>query len=291
MIKPASFYFVLKQTTLLLLSLASLKAGEITYEANADYSFVGNDRMQNNRILSEQNNQLHFVISKPIGVDRLLRIGAEWQRYSLSTLPGAARLPNTLQSANLILGMDMELWGWLVRLETQPGFYGDFQQADVNGFNIPFILGGVYLVNSDLQWVAGVSMNSTRNIPVLPAAGVRWKFSKDWVMNAVMPRPRMEYSLTPSTLLYGGGDFKLGTYRMDSSFGNDHGNPHLNNVLLDYTEIRIGGGAEIKINASTRIDLETGSMIYRQFDYYRAHLCTGNNSGAAYGQIMVNCSF
>lgn len=289
MIKPA--HFVLKQILLLSLSLASLKAAEITYEANADYSYVGNGRMQNSITLSEQSNQVHFALSTPIGAENLLRIGTEWQRYSFSSVPGSSRLPNTLQSVNLILGADVELWGWLFRVEAQPGFYGNFQQTDANGFNIPFIIGGMYLVNSDLQWVAGISLNVARNIPVLPAAGVRWKFSKDWVINAVLPRPRLEYSLTKSATLYVGSDFKLGTYRMDGSFGDTHGNANLNNAIIDYTEIRVGGGAEIKINSSMKIDFETGCMVYRQFDFYRANISTGNNNGAPYGQIIINYSF
>jgi len=291
MIQPAFLHFILIPITLLLFSLASLKAGEMSYEANADYSFVGNGRMQNSNFLSEQSNQIHFVISNPVGSENLLRIGTEWQRYSFSSLPGSAGLPNTLQSVNLIFGMDLQLGGWLVRVEAQPGFYGNFQQTDANGFNIPFIIGGMYLVNSDLQWIAGISLNVTRSIPVLPAAGVRWKFSKDWVLNAVLPRPRLEYTLSKTTLLYIGSDFKLGTYRMDSSFGDTHGNPNLNNALLDYTEIRVGGGAEIKINSSMKIDFETGCMVYRQFNFYRADLSTGNDNGAPYGQIILNCSF
>jgi len=274
---------------------APLRAGETTYEANADYSYVGGAHMRNGGTdigtLSEQSNQVHFAVSTQLPSGPLLRIGTEWQRYSFSSLPTSARLPNTLQSLNLIIGADAELWGWLIRVEAQPGFYGNFQEINAKGFNLPFIIGGMYLVNPDLQWIAGVSVNVERDIPVLPAAGVRWKFANDWVLNAVLPRPRLEYMLTKSATLYTGGDFKLGTYRMDGSFGNDHGNPLLNNALVDYTEIRVGGGAEIKAGPSVKIDFETGCMVYRQFDFHRANFAISNNSGAAYGQIIVSCSF
>ena len=149
----------------------------------------------------------------------------------------------------------------------------------------------MYLVNSDLQWVVGVSVNIERYIPVLPAVGARWKFSRDWVMNAVLPRPRLEYMLTKSATLYTGGDFKLGTYRTDSNFGDSTRNSNLNNAILDYTEIRVGGGAEMKAGKSFTVDLETGCMVYRQFDYYHARITNCNSSGAAYGQIVVSYSF
>jgi len=280
---------------LLASSQVALRAGELTYEANADYSYVGGARMQTGGasigIVSEQSNMVHLAVSKQLDSGQLLRFGAEWQRYSFSSLPETALLPNTLQSLNLIIGADAELWGWLIRFEAQPGFYGDFQRINANGFNIPFIIGGVYLAGADLQWVAGVGVNVERNIPVLPAAGVRWKFAGDWVLDAVLPRPRLEYSLTQSATLYAGGDFKLGTYRVDGSFGNSHGNPTLNNALVDYTEIRVGGGAEVKAGPSVKIDLETGCMVYRQFDYHRANIAMSNDSGAPYGQIVVSCSF
>ena len=276
---------------LLLLCLGTTRAGEITYEANADSSFVGNAHMQKSCVLSEQSDQVHFAISTPIGTDSLFRIGTDWQRYSFSSVPSSAGLPNTLQSLDLILGFDTQLAGWLVRVEVQPGFYGNFQQANINGFNIPFIIGGMYLVNADLQWVTGVSVNLARNLPVLPAAGVRWKVSKDWVINAVLPRPRLEYTLNKSATLYLGSDFKLGTFRMDANFGKNHGNTNLDNAVMDYTEIRVGGGAEIKVNSSVKIELETGCMVYRQFDFYRSNQYVGNTGGAPYGQIAVNCSF
>ncbi|MEI8341262.1 MAG: DUF6268 family outer membrane beta-barrel protein [Verrucomicrobiota bacterium] len=276
-------------------SLSALRAVDTTYEANGDYSYVGGANMKYDGkgigSLSEQSNQLHFAVSTQLGEGPLLRVGAEWQRYSFSSLPQTARIPNTLQSMNLIVGLDAAFWGWLVRIEAQPGYYGNFDQINGRGFNIPFIVGGMYLVSPDLQWVLGMSVNVERSIPVLPAAGVRWKFAKDWVFNAVLPRPRLEYTLNKITTLYAGGDFKLGTYRMDSSFGSYRGNTHLNNALVDYTEIRVGGGVEVKAGSSVKIDLETGCMVYRQFDYQRANISMSNSNGAPYGQIIVSCSF
>lgn len=268
-----------------------LRAVETSYEANADYSYVGGAHMQNGGTLAEQSNLLHFAVSKQLGDGPLLRIGADWQRYSFSSMKESALLPNTLQSVNLVIGLDLELWSWLIRIEADPGFYGDFQQLDARGFNVPFIIGGMYLSGANLQWVLGMSVDVERHIPVLPAAGVRWKFANDWVLNAVLPRPRLEYSLDKTTTLYAGGDFRVGTYRMDSDFGGSRRGPSLDNAIVDYTEIRAGAGVEFKAGKLVKIDLETGCLVYRQFDYYRAGIANSNDSGAPYGQIIVNCSF
>jgi hypothetical protein len=285
---------------LLILSLAlcasgPVNAGEISTEFDADYSFVGSAGMETaNKAaggMSEQSNMVRYVISSQIENGNLLRIGAQWQRYSFSSMPSTALLPNTLQSLCVVVGADMELWGWIVRIEAQPGYYGDFSAVTGRGFDLPFIIGGTYLMNADLQWVAGVSVDVERGIPVLPAAGVRWKFADQWVLNAVLPRPRLEYEINKSAILYVGGDFKLNSYRMGNNFGTGHGQPVLNSAILDYTEIRVGAGTEIKANASVKIDFEAGAMVYREFDYPRADMSVKTDQAAAYGQIIVNCRF
>src|SRR5215468_5213122 len=53
----------------------------------------------------------------------VLRLGAEWERFSFGFPEGAA-LPNTLQSFSTIIGLDMQFSdSIIVRAETQPGLY------------------------------------------------------------------------------------------------------------------------------------------------------------------------
>ena len=283
---------------LLLVALASgpAHAGEISSEFDADYSYVGPSGMENGGKnggdISEQSSTVRYVVSSGLENGNLFRFGGEWQRYSFSSLPSmAAPLPNTLQSLSAVIGMDVQLWGWIIRIEAQPGFYGDFEEVTSRAFNAPIILGGTYLVNADLQWVAGVSVNWERSAPVLPAAGVRWKFADKWVINAILPRPRLEYEMNKTVTLYAGGDFKIGTYRTSGNFGDAHGYSKLNNSILDYTEIRVGAGASIKAGSMFKVDMETGCMTYREFDYPRAGITVRNERPAAYGQLILNCQF
>jgi len=291
------FHFIKSFTLALFLAgggFSPLRGGQESFETDADYSFVGGARMQNGAgegTVSEQSNLLRCVLSSEVDGGSLIRTGVEWQRYSFSSAPSSLMMPNTLQSLSLVLGVDTDICGWLIRIEAQPGFYGDFNDSAGKCFNVPFIVGGSYLMGEDLQWVVGVSVNVERNLPVLPAAGVRWKFADHWVADAVLPRPRFEYLLNNSTTLYTGGDFKLGTYRMGSDFGTEHNQNSLNNAIVNYTEIRVGCGVEVKASSSVKIDFETGCMVYRQFDYDRANTTVGNDTGGAYGQIIVNLSF
>ena len=90
----------------------------------------------------------------------ILRLGAQWERYSFGYPDGGQQLPNTLQSVNAIVGLDTRLGdSLLIRFEAQPGFYGTaFDHLDGNAFNIPFVLGGdgqIFLNRSLANWQRG----------------------------------------------------------------------------------------------------------------------------------------
>src|SRR5438876_11860753 len=73
-----------------------------------------------------------------------------------------------------------------------PAFSEAFRPGS-NVFNMPFEIGGTYIYNPDLQFIVGVSIDVERKYPVIPGGGIRWKFQPKWVLNAVMPTPRLEY--------------------------------------------------------------------------------------------------
>ena len=86
---------------------------------------------------------------------------------------GGQQLPNTLQAVNAIVGFDTRLFDVvLLRLETQPGFYGT-NHLESDSFNIPFVLGGTYIYSPDLQFIFGVGVNVQGKIP-RPS---RWRHS------------------------------------------------------------------------------------------------------------------
>ncbi|MGH7939237.1 MAG: hypothetical protein ACRD5Z_05885, partial [Bryobacteraceae bacterium] len=124
----------------------------------------------------------------------IIRAGAQFERYSFGFDHGGAQLPNSLQAVNAVIGFDTQFSdSILVRLEAQPGFYGTtFDHFDGEQFNIPFILGGTYIYSPNLQFVLGLGVNIQQRYPVLPGGGIRWKFGPQWVLNAVLPTPRLE---------------------------------------------------------------------------------------------------
>ncbi len=138
-------------------------------------SYIGDGEVRRdgrNTTLDEHSTlaRLVFTPRTPIG---FLRIGAEWERYSFGFSTANAPLPNTLQAISLVLGLDTRIGdSVLVRAEVQPGLYGTFfRHVGAKDFNAPFILGGTYFFNPDLQLVLGVSVHFDRKYPVLGGGG------------------------------------------------------------------------------------------------------------------------
>jgi hypothetical protein len=277
-----------------LLLCAAANAAEISNEFDAEYSISGGQRTrlggERHGSVSGQTAYLRDVVSTRLGEGPLLRLGVEWQRFDFG-VPDGAPLPDTLQSLNAVVGLDLQLLeSWLVRIEATPGFYGTGSLRG-NDFAIPFVIGGSYIASADLQWILGVSVDLNRAIPVFPGVGVRWKFSDHWVLNAVMPRPRLEYEWSKSLTLYGGADLRGSTFRVDRNFGTAHGDARLNRAWVDLTEIRAGVGATWKVSSWLSAEIETGCAAYRDFDFHRADTNYESKGAAAYGQIVIGAKF
>jgi uncharacterized protein DUF6268 len=224
----------------------------------------------------------------------ILRLGAQWERYSFGfSSSGGQQLPNTLQAINSIVGLDTKFSdSILVRFEAQPGFYGtNFEHLDGDSFNVPFVLGGTYIYTPEVQFVFGLGVNVQSRWPVVPGGGVRWKFAPEWVLNAVLPAPRLEYQPNRNLTFFAGANFKANTFRTDDHFGDSHGDTSLNNAWLAYEEIRTGVGAEWKLNSSISLTLEGGYVPWRQFDFHRTEVRYHYESGAPYGAVMLHGEF
>lgn len=244
----------------------------------------------------EHNAVARFILTPRIDAG-VLRIGADWERFSFG-FPALTPLPNTLQSADLVAGLDTQFSdSILVRFEADPGVYGT-NHFDIDNFNVPFVAGGTYIYNANLQFVVGVSVDVERKYPVLPGGGLRWKLHRQWVLDAVMPKPRLEYNPNEHVELYIGANIKETSFRVDDRFGDTHGTPgvnnrisHLNNAVLTYSEVRTGVGCDWKLSASATLTAEAGYQPYRNFDFYRADIRFHEDGSAPYGMISLHGAF
>ncbi len=273
---------------------------ETPYRFSAEFTIEqayigGADVERGNRLVDdfdEYYSNVSFVYTPRIKFG-ILRLGAQWERFSFGFPNGGQQLPNTLQAMNSIVGLDTKFSDSLLfRIEAQPGFYGtSFDDLDGDAFNVPFIIGGTYIYSPDVQFVFGVGVNVQSRFPVIPGGGVRWKFAPQWTLNATLPTPRLEYAVSRNLTVFGGGNLKGGTFRTGDHFGDNNGDTSLNEAWLSYEEIRVGAGAEWKINSNFSLTVEGGYVPYRQFDYHRTEVRYHNESGAPYGAVMLHGAF
>ncbi len=265
-------------------------------EFTVEQAYLGGADVQRGRRdvsdYDEYYSNLAFIYTPRVNFG-VLRLGAQWERYSFDFPNGGQQLPNTLQAVNSIVGLDTKYSDSLLfRLEAQPGFYGtSFDHLNGDSFNVPFVLGGTYIYTPELQFVLGVGVNVQGKFPAIPGGGIRWKFAPHWVLNAVLPTPRLEYQLNPNITLFAGGNVKANSFRVDDRFGSSHGDTSLNSAWLTYEEIRTGAGAEWKINSSLSFTIEGGYAPWRQFDFHRTEVRYHNETGAPYGAVVLHGAF
>ncbi|MEP6809694.1 MAG: DUF6268 family outer membrane beta-barrel protein [Chthoniobacterales bacterium] len=267
----------------------------IPFELNAEFTYSGSSTVARGARTIRDFDETYSAISliyTPRVRFGILRLGAAFEYFGFG-FPDRVQLDDTLQSASAVVGLDTQFSdSILVRFEAEPGFYGTADLFDGNNFNVPFIIGGTYIYSSDLQFVLGASVNFQRKVPVYPGGGIRWRLASQWVLNAVLPTPRLEYELNSNVKFYVGANLKGSTFRVGKFFGTRvAGDYRLDNAWLDYTEIRAGLGAEIKLAPEIKLSFEGGYIPYREFDYHRTDVRYHYEEGAPYGSVSLRAAF
>ena len=276
--------------------LQSSTVSPFSYEFSTDGAYIGSGSISRGLKsigdYSEISNSLNFVVSDQIKDSLILRMGIEWSRYAFDSQNPSAPIPDVINAVDLQLGADVQLSSaLLMRMELHPGFYGTFDNISFRDLNIPFVAGLSYFVSADFIVTLGVSVDLNSQIPVIPAVGVHWKLSDRWTIDGVAPRPQLQYRLSDKVTLFAGADVRETTFRMNDDFGSSHNTPALNSAILDYWEIRAGGGLTWSVYKSLKLDLEAGFVPYRRFDYFRADVKAVSSDWFPYVRVGLSAKF
>lgn len=268
--------------------------GGFPFEFEAEVGYIGRGRVE--RGFREANIDEDYVQARFVYTPRIkfgiLRLGAGYERFGFGFDDTQHfEVPGGLQSLTAIVGLDTQLGdSILLRFEAQPGFYSS-TQLESDTFRAPFLLGGSYIFSDNLQFILGISVDYDRETPVFPGVGVRWRFASNWVLNAVMPTPRLEWEVTKAFTVFAGADLKGSTFRMYDGFGDERGDSGLNRAVVTYTEIRTGIGMEWKLNEQVRFTLEGGYLPWREIDFHRTDVRYHHEEGAPYAAVSVRGAF
>ncbi len=273
----------------------SNSASALSWDVEGDASFVGSGEI--NRAsrsfgdISEIEASFGAISSYQLTDKFLLRLGAEWERFSFDP-DRSAPVPETLEDVNLVLGADIQVTpAILMRIDFRPGLYGEFSQLSTGSFFMPIQIGGSYFVSPQLLFVAGIGINYENDLPVFPAIGVRWQATPKFLVDLVLPKPSLDYQLTDKLTAFLGANLLGATFRVGNRYGRDTGIRQIDHGVLEYTEIRAGGGVTWKVNRIVNFSVEGGCVPYRRFDFNRADFKILSTDIAPYIQIAFSAKF
>src|SRR5260370_35027277 len=267
-----------------------------SYEFEAESSYIGDGKAThgpaNYGNFSEINSSASIIVSDQIRNNFILRLGAQWERYAFDTSSPVTPIPDAMEALNGVIGADIQFTSaLLVRIEAHPGVYGSFKHANPRLFNVPITIAASYFQSPDLIFIAGLSVDPNSDWPVIPAVGVNWKVSDRWLIEGVAPRPQLQFSLSDKITLFAGADLRTGTFRMDNEFGHSVRLEKLNNAILDYWEVRGGGGFTWAIWNGVNLDIEGGLVPYRRFDFNRTDFTFTSSDEAPYVRVGLSAIF
>jgi hypothetical protein len=248
---------------------------KFNFDADAGAAFMGTGHAhQKNQMWSYEeidSSASLLATYQPSTNSPVWRAGLDWERYWFSPGPFAT-VPSALESLNLRLGADLQLTPAIfMRIEALPGFYGQgLNHFSGRQFNVPVEIGASYVYSDRLYFILGAEVNYELDFPIFPAFGVLWRVNDKLTINGIAPKPEIEYKLTDNLTLHAGGEFSEAAYRVNGDFGRIRDVTKLDDAIVEFTEIRVGGGVTWKVNKTFSFDLEAGVVPYREFNYYRA---------------------
>lgn len=248
----------------------AFRVGEV---AVLDYSYVARSQTRNGHTgtgkgLDEQLFKLDYKASVPVSPQTVVQGILGYHRFDFGST-STSITPQNLQSEIVGAGVGYKIddnWSLL------GSFTPQFQE--VNGWNNSTYInftggaGATYTWSPDLSLTFGVVVSpGAFSTPVLPMATLKWKIDSQWTLVVGLPRTSITYAFSDTLSLWGSAAFEGGQYKTGDHYGDAAGRPDLDNRKMDYTEVRVGVGADWKFSSPFTLTGQLGSAVYREFAF------------------------
>lgn len=196
-------------------------------------------------------------------------VGFGWKRMEFAYHVESGN-PGALQAVKVPIGASWEL-GEVTTLgvQIQPGVYSDSYDISLGDVNVPVGIRLFHGHESDLMWMVGLQANAWHEFPVIPDIGVRWRFWYDFVLDARLPNPRLEYELSDRWTTFAGFEWLGGAYRVGRNNVASGGLPGTDDSTLTYRDQRINAGFRFAWDDESYVSLSAGYSLGRRFRYSR----------------------
>jgi len=274
--------------------------------ARVDYSWVGRASFNDNNAdsrnsrgqrfplgnIGEQDIFANLDLGVPITDSLAFTIGASYKGFffNLPQLKAGTKpmipLRSQLEEIELGVGLRYKYSEKLTLFGEVTGrVASDFVSLNSNDLGIGGKIGLRYAPcgNDSLYYILGIAAESNSNHMVIPEVGVHWEPNDRWTFNLVFPKPEVDFHLNSRITMFAnaegvGGTFRVGTNVGTHTLGPNVGSTKYNNALLDYSEVRVGGGVRLQLFKNVRLETEAGSTVYRKFEYIRFGQQTSPNN-------------
>jgi hypothetical protein len=245
-----------------------------------DYSWLGKAGFTDHNFstghLGEQTVLGNLKFRIPVTDALSFSIGASYEGFFFDLPKSIAKpalpLRSQLETVGVNLGVNYRFSDKLTVFgEVAPFIASDFVDLSSDDLGIGGSVGLRYAPYGDdrLFFLLGASVRSNSAYPVAPVAGIHWVPNDLFTFNIVFPHPEIDLHLTQRITLFANSELLGGTFRVGKNVGTNIGETRYNNALLDYQEVRVGGGVRVQVLKNLTFDAEGGETVYRNFDYFR----------------------
>ncbi|MDI1251428.1 MAG: DUF6268 family outer membrane beta-barrel protein [Lacunisphaera sp.] len=216
--------------------------------------------------------------------------GLAYRRHDLDAT--TALLPDQLTELSLNLGLQHRysaMWSGAVFI--RPGLYSDFEDLSSRSLNLPLLAMMNYTPSAALTWSFGLNLNAFSDNPVLPIAGVRWRFAPEWTFTIGFPQSGFTWRTGDRLSLRAGVGFHGGSFRVTADRGvPGPGGARLADTLLDFREVRAGLGADVVLGRGFTLAADLGAVTDRKFDYIDRDFRLDGDAGL-YATLALRAAF
>jgi hypothetical protein len=157
---------------------------------------------------------------------------------------------------------------WKIDLGLTPGLYGDFEFCDSSTFRLASHAVAVFQWKPTLILSGGVAYLDREDVGLIPVAGVIWQLNERWILELLMPRPRINRRIDWGFLsrpgaenwLYVVGEFGGGTWSVERAVTSLHD-------VVTYRDFRLLVGVEQRVPLELSWRLEAGYVFSRKLEY------------------------
>jgi Domain of unknown function (DUF6268) len=190
------------------------------------------------------------------------------RNYFLSSIPRAP-IPNQIYTVALNAGLGYHLNDqWTIGATVGPRLYR-LDSVDGSGLGIGHCLWAAFQWKSNIKFAVAVAVDPNRDVPILPAGGLRWEIQTNLTLKLMFPKSGLDYQFNNRLSLRASFVANYAVFRADDNLGAKIDMPQYNDGLGTYRDFLAGIGAEYKIARCFSAAFKAGYSFDRQLDYQR----------------------